>query len=83
MRLPFMKQKFDDDQIMMCAQSALEVETMLNATSLNVESEKGIVRLVGKVRSKIDKSRAATVVQHGLIGAQLKYDRIVDDIVVS
>ena len=83
MRLPFMKQKFDDDQIVLCAQSALEVETTLNASDVNIESDKGVVTLIGKVRSRIDKNRAAIAVQQSLIGAQLKYDRIIDDIVVA
>jgi len=79
---PF-RTKYKDDEIVSCAHSALEYETMLNATNLAVDSEKGIVTLSGKVRSVVDKNRATDAVHQGLVGANLKFDRIVDEIVIN
>ncbi|MEZ4661298.1 MAG: BON domain-containing protein [Caldilineaceae bacterium] len=79
---PFSK-KYDDSQIIACAESALEIESMLQAKDLSVTSEKGVVMLNGKVRSRIDKSRATDVVLNSLTGASLKFERIVDNIVVN
>lgn len=79
---PFTK-KYDDSQIMACARSALEYETLLNATNLAVDSDRGVVKLTGKVNSMVDKSRATDAVHEGLTGARIDFDRIVDDIVVG
>ncbi|MCB0084062.1 MAG: BON domain-containing protein [Caldilineaceae bacterium] len=82
MRWPFSK-KYDDSQIIACAESALEIESMIQSRDLAVTSEKGVVMLSGKVRSRIDKSRATDVVLNSLTGASLKFERIVDNIVVN
>ncbi|MEZ4709423.1 MAG: BON domain-containing protein [Caldilineaceae bacterium] len=79
---PFSK-KYDDSQIIACAESALEIESMIRSTDLAVTSENGVVMLSGKVRSRIDKSRATDVVLNSLTGASLKFERIVDNIVVN
>lgn len=79
---PFSK-KFDDEQIAACAMSALEYETPLNAGNLDVDSEKGVVTLRGQVRSVVDKNRATDAVHQSLTGARLKFDHIVDEIVVN
>lgn len=79
---PF-KKKYDDNQIMACARSALEYEALLNATNLAIDSDKGVVKLTGKVGSLVDKNRATDAVHQGLTGARINFDRIVDDIVVN
>lgn len=79
---PFTK-KFDDSQIVACAESALEIESMIQSQNLAVTSENGVITLSGKVPSRIDKSRATDVVLNSLTGASLKFERIVDNIVVN
>ena len=79
---PFSK-KFNDSEIIACAENALEIESMIQSKDLAVTSDHGVIMLSGKVRSRIDKSRATDVVLNSLTGASLKFERIVDNIVVT
>lgn len=81
--LSLFKKKYQDDALMQCAENALELETMLDASTLSVSSEKGIVVLSGKARTTRDKSRAMDAVLNSLQGSRLKFERVQDNIVVA
>lgn len=75
--------KFKDDEIVLCAENALELEAMLNASHLVVSSEKGVVKLGGKADSEREKSRAMEAVMNSLQGARLEFTRIEDHVKVE
>lgn len=75
--------KYKDDEIVLCAENALELESMINASHLAVVSDKGIVKLEGKMKSDRDKSRAMDAVMNSLQGARLDFERIEDHVTVT
>ncbi len=82
MRWPFSK-KYNDHQIVLCIESALEREAILPKTRLAVSSKEGIIAIDGRTRSRIVKNRASKVVQNSLTHAGLRYHRIVDNIILA
>lgn len=72
--------KFKDGEITLCAENALELESMLNASHLVVSCDKGVVSLGGQADSEREKSRALDAVLHSLQGARLEFARIEDHI---
>ncbi|MEM7125244.1 MAG: BON domain-containing protein [Chloroflexota bacterium] len=75
--------KYKDDEIMLCAENALELESMINSSNLIVVSEKGIVKLEGNANSEREKSRAMDAVLNSLQGARLEFAQIEDHIRVG
>lgn len=75
--------KYKDDEIVLCAENALELESMINASNLAVISDKGIVKLEGKATSERDKTRALDAVMTSLQGARLDFARIEDHVTVT
>lgn len=75
--------KYKDDEIVLCAENALELESMINATNLAVVSDKGIVKLEGKINTERDKSRAMDAVMYSLQGARLDFARIEDHVTIA
>lgn len=74
--------KFKDDEITLCAENALELESMINASDLVVHSEKGIVTVEGNANSAREKSRALDAIINSLQGSRLNFERIEDHITV-
>ncbi len=72
--------KYKDDEIMLCAENALELESMVDSSNLAVSSQKGIVTLQGRARTERDKSRAMDAVLNSLQGSRLKFERVEDQI---
>jgi osmotically-inducible protein OsmY len=75
--------KYDDAQLDLRAVNALEEDPLVKTRSVAVTSKNGIVTLRGTVHSSLEKSRVRDVVQQGLENALLKYERIVDNIVIE
>ena len=75
--------KYKDDEITQCAESALELESMVDSANLAVFSQKGVVTLEGKARTERDKSRAMDAVLNSLQGSRLKFERVEDHISIA
>lgn len=75
--------KYKDEEITLCAENALELETMVNSSNLVVVSEQGVVKLEGRTANERDKSRAVDTVFSSLQGAGIKFERIEDHINVA
>ena len=70
--------KYKDEEIMMCAENALELESMINSSGMVVQSQKGIVTLQGSAKNEREKIRALDTVVTSLQGSRLKFERVED-----
>jgi len=70
--------KYKDEEITMCAQNALELESMINSSKMIVQSENGIATLEGSAASEREKFRALDTVMTSLQGSRLKFERVED-----
>lgn len=80
---PLFGPKYDDERLCLQGEHALAEDPILNAAHLDVSSEKGVVTLRGRAPTQVAKTRAEEAVRHAYDLAGLKYDRIVDEIVVG
>ncbi len=75
--------KFKDEELIAAAENALSDEPTLNVSNLTVTSEKGIVTLGGQLSSTMAKRRAIEAVERAFQRKGLKYDKLIDDIMLS
>ncbi len=81
--MPLFGRNYDDEQLCSRAEHAQAEDPLVSAARMGVVSDNGIVVLTGTVGTHREKDHAAEVVRHALEFAQLKYDRIENDIIVA
>lgn len=82
MRIPFFTQRFNDEQIDHCVIATLANDGLFDMSQLSVTSHNGIITIRGRTRNNFEKTRVSTVAQIGLIAAGVRFQAIVDQVVV-
>jgi hypothetical protein len=77
------KSKYDDEQLVAHAQTALATDPLLtDVTGVTVASAKGVIHLTGTVHKVTEKDRVEGVIRNALRTAGLKHDHILNEIQV-
>lgn len=83
MRIPFFSKRFDDNELDECVITTLESDGLVDVTRLTVSSNNGIVTLQGQTRNIFEKKRAGNIAQQGLTASGLRFQQVIDNIVVG
>ena len=83
MRIPFFTKRFDDGELDQCVMTSLESDGLIDVTRIDVRSNNGIVTIQGRTRNIFEKKRAGTIAQQGLEASGLRFQQVVDSIVVG
>ncbi len=76
--------KYNDEKLVSTVEQAIAVDPLLqDTTAITVASKKGVIELTGKVRSAREKDRTESVIRTTLSTANLKFDKIVNGILVT
>lgn len=80
----FLGSKFDDEQIISHAQTAIAEDPLVNeAGAVTIASAKGVVKLTGTVHRTQEKDRIEGVIRNALRTMGLKHERILNELKVS
>jgi osmotically-inducible protein OsmY len=75
--------KYNDEKLVSTVEQAIAVDPLLrDPSALIVASKKGVIQLTGKVHSPSEKERVESLIRTTLSHANVKYDKIVNDIMV-
>ncbi len=83
MRIPFFTRRFDDRELDQCVLTSLENDGLVDVSRLAVTSSNGIVTIQGQTRNIFEKKRAGNLAQQGLEASGLRFQQVVDNIVVG
>ena len=83
MRIPFFTPRFNDEQIDHCVIATLANDGLFDMSQLSVTSHNGIITISGHTRNNFEKTRVGTVAQTGLTAAGVRFQEIVDQVVVE
>ncbi len=83
MRIPFLTKRFNDNQLDQCVMTSLESDGLVDVTRLDVTSANGVVTIQGRTRNVFEKKRVGNVAQQGLEASGLRFQQIVDQIVIE
>lgn len=76
--------KYNDEKLVSTVEQAIAVDPLLqDTTAIIVTSKKGVIDLTGKVHSAREKDRTESVIRTTLNTANLKFDKIVNTIMVA
>lgn len=80
---PLFGPKYNDELLCTRAEQALADNPVTGAAPLDVTSTRGVVTIRGRASSQLVRSTAVDVVRHAFQLANLKHDRIVEEITVG
>lgn len=83
MRIPFLTKRFDDNALDECVMVSLESDGLIDVTRLAVKSDNGVVIIAGRTRNVFEKKRVGNVAQQGLDASGLRFQQIVDHIIIE
>jgi len=76
--------KYDDEKLVSTVEQAIAVDPLLqDTTAIIVTSKKGVIELTGKVHSAREKDRTESVIHTTLNTANLKFDQLVNHLIVA
>lgn len=75
--------KYKNEQLILTAERALNLEPAIDVSNLTISSEKGIVTIGGKLKTAFAKRHAIESVEKAFRREGLKFDKILDRIEVS
>ncbi|MCB0110586.1 MAG: hypothetical protein KDE53_31915 [Caldilineaceae bacterium] len=83
MRIPFLTKRFNDNALDQCVMVSLESDGLIDVTRLAIKSDNGVITIAGRTRNVFEKKRVGNVAQQGLDAAGLRFQQIVDRIVIE
>lgn len=83
MRIPFLTRRFNDEQIDHCVMATLASDGLFDVSQLAVTSDNGVVTISGCTRNSFEKQRVGTIAHSGLTAAGVRFQEIVDQVVVE
>jgi len=83
MYIPFITPRFDDEQIDRCVMSTLTNDGLFDVSQLAVSTEQGVITIKGRTRNRFEKQRIGSIAHTSLTSARLRYQAIVDELVVE
>ncbi len=83
LRIPFFTQRFNDEQIDHCVIATLTNDGLFDMSQLSVTSYNGIITIRGRTRNHFEKTRVGTIAQSGLTAAGVRFQEIVDQVIVE
>lgn len=83
MRIPFFTKRFDDSQLDQCVMTSLESDGLIDVSRIDVSSANGIVTIQGHTRNVFEKKRVGNIAQQVLESSGLRFQQIVDQIVIE
>ena len=83
MRIPFLTKRFNDNELDQCVMTSLETDGLVDVTQLAVTSNNGIVTIQGRTRNVFEKKRVGNVAQQGLEASGLRFQQLVDQVVIG
>lgn len=83
MRIPFLTRRFNDEQIDHCVLATLARDGLFDMSQLAVTSDNGIVTISGCARNSFEKKRVGTLAHSGLTAAGVRFQAIVDQVVIE
>ena len=83
MRIPFFTKRFQDEELDQCVLTSLESDGLVDVTRLDVRSNNGIVTIQGRTRNIFEKKRVGNIAHQGLEASGLRFQELVEDIVVG
>lgn len=78
-----LKRRFNDEALVQVAERALGELPAVDLSKLTISSEGGIITLGGQTASSVGQRHAVETLEQAFRHANLKYERIVDKIVVG
>lgn len=83
MRIPFLAPRFDDEQIDRCVLTTLANDGLFDLSQLAVSTDHGVITIKGRTRNSFEKQRIGSITHAGLTAAGLRYQAIVDELVIA
>lgn len=83
MRIPFFTPRFNDEQIDHCVMTTLANDGLFDISQLSVTSDNGIITIRGRTRNHFEKKRVGNLAYSGLTAAGVRFQEIVDQVVVA
>lgn len=83
MRIPFFTPHFDDEQIGQCVMTTIANDGLIDLSQLAVSTDHGVITIKGRTRNSFEKKRIGSIAHSGLTAAGLRYQAIVDELVVA
>ncbi len=83
MWIPFLPKRFNDNQLDQCVITSLESDGLIDVSRLDVSSANGIVTIQGRARNVFEKKRVGNIAQQVLESSGLRFQQIVDQIVIE
>ena len=83
LRIPFFTPRFNDEQIDHCVIATLANDGLFDMSQLSVTSHNGIITIRGRTRNHFEKTRVGNIAESGLIAARVRFQKIIDQVVVE
>lgn len=83
MHIPFIAPHFDDEQLDRCVITTLTNDGLFDVSQLAVSTAHGVITIKGRTRNSFEKQRIGAITQASLTAAGLRYQAIVDELVVA
>lgn len=83
MWIPFLPKRFHDNQLDQCVLTSLESDGLIDVSRLAVSSANGVVTIQGRTRNVFEKKRVGNIALHVLESSGLRFQQIVDQIVIE
>lgn len=83
MYIPFLTKRFNDSALDQCVINSLESDGLIDVTRIAVNSNNGVVTIEGRTRNVFEKKRVGNVAQLGLTSSGLRFQEIVDRVIIE